>query len=369
MPKRSGFTLLEAAAVIIIIGILMGLVIPAIQRGKDGARRTQCLTHQKNFALASMQINNVHGRLPTWVSSHGPYQPPKPVVSQPKIDKSLSFDLPHEKIGTWAVELLLYLDAYSTYEIWTESRHAVVRREAAGAVTYNPLAAPNLYFFQCPSSPTAHAELASNSYIANVGFAFPPKRNLSDAVLVTRPDKTVVPITFAESMSATYSAMANGWSAKNKAGVTDPNGKPITLDDFSDGQSQTILFSESLQAQPWHQVGFANPSHFVIEPHSELTYVNESRFAQGLAWHSTDGSTAALAINEAPKGQDIFSVKMTPANAATLARPSSAHIDGVNIALADGSARFLSETIDLKVLAALLTPAGSDADQQLMPNE
>ena len=53
-------------------------------------------------------------------------------------------------------------------------------------------------------------------------------------------------------------------------------------------------------------------------------------------------------------------MQMSRTNAADLARPSSAHAEGVNVSMADGGTRFISETIDMRVWQALMTPRGRE---------
>ena len=67
--QPSGFTLVELLVVITIIGILMGLLIPAVNAARETARKSQCATNMKNLALAGVQHNVTKKSLPGYIQS------------------------------------------------------------------------------------------------------------------------------------------------------------------------------------------------------------------------------------------------------------------------------------------------------------
>lgn len=345
MSKRSrpGFTLVELLVVISIIGVLMGLLIPAVQAAREAARRTECANNVKNLALAAVTYETTNRKLPGYLNYFGEF-----TGANDPGDPDNTYTTAHHKYGTWHVALMPNLGAQATYERYNEDKYPLYATDTPNAINgWQINSVPNIPIFVCPSANGMafdSQESAQNTYISNNGFwPVDTDGNPIGYNSVTSP------------MLEAVETKANG-AFNNKAENAGPVGPAIRMDDFKDGGNNTILFSESLQAQPWN-TWYLSGSNF---------NAGNAKAMQGMVFHFRDeseGTTLADPPIDAMKiNWQAIEAVMDATNAPVLARPSSGHSGGVNAGFADGASRWISETIDYRVYQAYLTLRGKSSN-------
>jgi prepilin-type N-terminal cleavage/methylation domain-containing protein/prepilin-type processing-associated H-X9-DG protein len=321
--KRSGFTLIELLVVIAIIGVLLALLLPALQKAREAANRARCQSHLKQIALAAHAYHGAFDCLP-------------PGATSDTFQCSL------------LVFLLPFLEQQNRYRLFDQSQNA------HEAPVNAPARAGDVPLYLCPSDP-------SSGYYQD---QFPP---LDQAGAITG--------------RANYfgNLGAHAWYREGQGSVHKPPelvgvfacDSRTRLLDMSDGTSNTALFAEVKRgAAPDNDalnvtliplltwgVNLQNNPNNISPPAACDSPVNSLNLT-GLQFYRGFFTMNFYTHTVPPNytGRDCLATSFDRGHLAA----RSYHPGGVNVALADGSVRFIRDTISLATWKKLGTRSGGE---------
>jgi prepilin-type N-terminal cleavage/methylation domain-containing protein/prepilin-type processing-associated H-X9-DG protein len=338
--KRRGFTLVELLVVIAIIGVLVALLLPAVQAAREAARRTQCVNHLKQISLALHNYHDVHLVLPFGKGASYAGAPVYarwsaqalflPFMEQVNLQGTIDFNSPPETPGMAGV--INFMPAYQTP---TRVNSVPSRVRIAG--------------FLCPSDISPVGDWpGQNNYAGNQGSWLCDRSDSPAAATDVSPSETQPGMLYFLSK--------------------------VRLADVLDGLSNTALFSEHLRGS-----GSPHPrSDMFVIPHQTsrdatfqtCTTINTATatpLTSKWGWSWVMGENCCTLYNHVSQPNTNtcagFPFPGTMTNMAMQVPPSSYHPGGVNMAMGDGSVRFCPNTVDLLVWRAVGTRAGGEAAQ------
>jgi prepilin-type N-terminal cleavage/methylation domain-containing protein/prepilin-type processing-associated H-X9-DG protein len=338
--RLEGFTLVELLVVIAIIGVLVALLLPAVQAAREAARRTQCLNNVKNLSLGSLNYESSKGRLPIarkydiWDS----YTWTQAIL--PQIEQQAIFQL------YWTFPEKKYRNADSTSQNIGPQGDDQQRRQAR----HTPI-----QLFYCPSDKTPQP---NELYSPVWGFIRGTYRGCTGAGdlygnRIYAPDGQVPLYGWKGAMGVVK------WEGPRPA--IPPESMPLSpgvgLKEVTDGTSRTLMFSEGLVPETPDWGGAIG----------ETVYGNLGG-ALFSAYETPNSSVADVITGYCPSevGDSSYPAPCTApikngtgtgAGTAIFASARSVHAGGVNASMVDGSGRFVNDSVDRLVWHAAGTAA------------
>lgn len=368
LPRSRGFSLIEVLVVVSIIGLLVSLLIPAVQGAREAARRAQCANNLKQLALAVQNYESATGVLPA--QSLFPSRPP-----HPKTGWSTS----------WIVPLLQYTEQNALFNAYNFGLEPVWTVSAPDGQANSTVVCAQLGLLSCPDDagrPRPRAPYSPTNYMGNYGG--PGQVAVADGVIVPLPNQLL------------------GQNPKTPDRPPYPGTRgPVRPAHVRDGMSNTALLSERLlglsirgldvrrsDALDAKRVVFrtTHGSDIPVDPKEGVVaarrLVDECENLPGDAkatglvlngqmWaaayplhlvvntytHTGPPNGVSCRNSREWDGDDSWLIYVGPSGSAP---PSSNHPGGVNVAFCDGSVRFVRNAVNLQTWWALGSRAGGE---------
>jgi prepilin-type N-terminal cleavage/methylation domain-containing protein/prepilin-type processing-associated H-X9-DG protein len=361
--QRLGFTLIELLVVIAIIAILIGLLLPAVQKVREAAARMKCSNNLKQVALAAHNYESSHGYLPPrlgTMTNNGQFgwndATPQALIL-PYIEQAAKYNQFNFEYATWSSKPAGFYDAKGNW-VGIFPTSSTDQNLAARS--------QDIAIYLCPSDPGT-AQVPSDGSTSNYASGAVGRMNYLACIGTTSTTGSTSP---------GAGIFASAW-----AGNSILQGPTIVS--ITDGTSNTAMFAEVMRGNWPHVSGVRNNRDMILDSSVASGSDTDARgigscAAGGSPWNSTI-SYAGLEYERALEGTSYYTHTLPPNwNRVTTSTAqqqyncgdtsiihfhvaaSSYHTGGVNLVMADGSVHFVSDTITFSTWQAMGSRAGND---------
>jgi len=314
-PRRPrGFTLIELLVVIAVIGVLVALLLPAVQAAREAARRVQCVNNLKQMGSALHSYQGVHNVFPLGGYGGG--------LGSPALWENPS--IAARRLSSWGTAVLPYMEQGPLYNAINQDRwYLHPENTTAGATAIST--------YLCPSNPTSNLfkPNGDNAKFPPVGFGRNDYAgNYGERALRCYPARNC------------QNSYAEQGDSSGRGVIMPPGTAVITVQAIVDGTTHTIILGEAPEALHGLWIGHKN-------------FLDQS---------------APINARYGPAASTPWESCQVPNNSPNLGKLGcdfgqefdSHHPSGANFLFVDGSVRFLKESINNKTLAALLSRKGRE---------
>lgn len=322
--RPTAFTLVELLVVIAIIGILVALLLPAIQAAREAARRTQCQNNMKQICLATLNFENAKKSLPPakWFETVPTPNGRPTQIKHSTFQYVLSYMEETAIAGQW--------DMTKTWD-YSDTTKSIDNKRLSETLI------PSL---RCPtaiedrSTVEATGDSRANTGATDYRICDTIATGATNALQSLVNEKAVRPR--ANSQGAYYSILYN-WSSE-----TEGKSKPAYLRQTTDGLSQSFMWFETGGAPVFYRSGAPVSGN---RPNSTTTGETQGgdSWAQYFNWYSIHDRCGTAMFN-CNNNEEIYSF----------------HTGGAFHGMGDGAVRFVQDSIDPDVYVSLFTRDAND---------
>lgn len=325
---KCGFTLVELLVVIAIIGVLVGLLLPAVQAAREAARRMQCGNNLKQIGLALHNYESAYKVFPAQSSGPSP---------------GAQFN---DRRSSWFTSILPFIEQTALAEQYNWQLNWHDTGNAAAVTT-------ELSTYRCPSVPDRR------------GFEWAVLVNYANA---NTTSITTTPRDFYYGASTDYSNVGGIGTQLNSVlpanqRLNDPvncgvlKSQAVKLSDIMDGLSNTILVVECAGRPDLFQNGRLVPDGAVPKTWSGTSSVTRP-FPTGGVWASH--MKGFLIDGALPDGNTAIRPGTCSVNCSNDNEVYSFHVGGAHVLMTDGSVSFITASLPIEQLAALVSRSGRE---------